>query len=237
MRYKYGNFSHASHTQSNIIKGDPAKSWTAPKTTWPYRATGAMISGLVIIYLLILPWTVTCILTHLCIYFFNIFFSRTPLHLCAGCLQSLEVSFVLVEHGARIEDNDIEGVRPVDLHLVGCSTYMEQPWELGSALGNCRRKCQCNRQLRQQIITNAFYQTQLCLVRDITKISLLFASLFVLFLTFLNNCRCNVKMCWQFIAEAFQSQFPGLWNLSKNSYHFLNNYMRTLSKLFWSFRQ
>lgn len=41
---------------------------------------------------------------------------RTPLHLCAGCLHNLEVSYVLVEHGARIEDNDIEGVRPVDLH-------------------------------------------------------------------------------------------------------------------------
>ena len=44
--------------------------------------------------------------------------SRTPLHLCAGNMQSLEVSFVLVEHGARIEDNDIEGKRPVDLQHV-----------------------------------------------------------------------------------------------------------------------
>ena len=49
-------------------------------------------------------------------YFF--LFSNTPLHLSASCLQSLEVSYVLVEHGARIEDNDIEGVRPVDLHPV-----------------------------------------------------------------------------------------------------------------------
>ncbi|XP_065070350.1 uncharacterized protein LOC135695275 isoform X1 [Rhopilema esculentum] len=42
---------------------------------------------------------------------------RTPLHMCAGNLQSLEVSFLLVEHGARIEDNDLEGTRPVDLQL------------------------------------------------------------------------------------------------------------------------
>eukprot|EP00794_Sanderia_malayensis_P018095 gene18095-19903_t len=40
---------------------------------------------------------------------------RSPLHMCAGNLQSLEVSFILVEHGARIEDNDLEGTRPVDL--------------------------------------------------------------------------------------------------------------------------
>ena len=44
--------------------------------------------------------------------------SRTPLHMCAGNLQNLEVLFLLVEHGARIEDNDLEGTRPVDLHLV-----------------------------------------------------------------------------------------------------------------------
>ena len=47
--------------------------------------------------------------------------SRTPLHMCAGNLQSLEVSFLLVEHGARIEDNDLEGTRPVDLQLVRIS--------------------------------------------------------------------------------------------------------------------
>ena len=29
---------------------------------------------------------------------------------------------MLVEHGARIEDNDIEGVRPVDLHPVSLIT-------------------------------------------------------------------------------------------------------------------
>jgi len=37
--------------------------------------------------------------------------------MCAGNLQHLEVSFILVEHGARIEDNDLEGTRPVDLQL------------------------------------------------------------------------------------------------------------------------
>eukprot|EP00111_Clytia_hemisphaerica_P006364 TCONS_00018439-protein len=41
---------------------------------------------------------------------------HTPLHLSAANLQSLQVSVILVEHGARIEDNDIEGDRPVDLH-------------------------------------------------------------------------------------------------------------------------
>ena len=38
--------------------------------------------------------------------------------MCAGQLQSLEVSYVLVEHGARIEENDLEGIRPVDLQTV-----------------------------------------------------------------------------------------------------------------------
>ena len=49
--------------------------------------------------------------THLC-------YSRTPLHLCVNNLQNLEVSYVLVEYGARIEENDFEGIRPVDLRLV-----------------------------------------------------------------------------------------------------------------------
>ncbi|XP_031563112.1 uncharacterized protein LOC116298715 [Actinia tenebrosa] len=39
----------------------------------------------------------------------------TPLHLSVGCKQNLEVSHLLVEHGARINDNSLQGVRPVDL--------------------------------------------------------------------------------------------------------------------------
>ena len=37
---------------------------------------------------------------------------------------------MLVEHGARIEDNDIEGVRPVDLHPVSLITlfYFRLPF-------------------------------------------------------------------------------------------------------------
>ena len=45
--------------------------------------------------------------------------------MCAGNLQHLEVSFILVEHGARIEDNDLEGTRPVDLQLVSYFKYFE----------------------------------------------------------------------------------------------------------------
>lgn len=39
----------------------------------------------------------------------------TPLHMSAEHRSKLEVSFLLVEHGARIFDNNIHGVRPVDL--------------------------------------------------------------------------------------------------------------------------
>ncbi|KAL9975174.1 hypothetical protein ACROYT_G012301 [Oculina patagonica] len=39
----------------------------------------------------------------------------TPLHMSAGHRSKLEVSFLLVEHGARIYENNIHGVRPVDL--------------------------------------------------------------------------------------------------------------------------
>ncbi|XP_032222674.2 uncharacterized protein LOC5521422 isoform X1 [Nematostella vectensis] len=41
----------------------------------------------------------------------------TPLHLSVGKLQNLEVSHLLVEHGARILENNIQGVRPVDLEM------------------------------------------------------------------------------------------------------------------------
>ena len=33
--------------------------------------------------------------------------------------SKLEVSFLLVEHGARIFENNIHGIRPVDLEPVG----------------------------------------------------------------------------------------------------------------------
>lgn len=46
------------------------------------------------------------------------FFSCTPLHMSAGHRGKLEVSFLLVEHGARIFENNIHGVRPVDLEPV-----------------------------------------------------------------------------------------------------------------------
>ena len=36
----------------------------------------------------------------------------------AGHRSKLEVSFLLVEHGARINENNIHGVRPVDLEQV-----------------------------------------------------------------------------------------------------------------------
>lgn len=45
-------------------------------------------------------------------------FSCTPLHMSAGHRGKLEVSFLLVEHGARIFENNIHGVRPVDLEPV-----------------------------------------------------------------------------------------------------------------------
>ena len=48
--------------------------------------------------------------------------------MCAGNLQSLEVSFILVEHGARIEDNDLEGTRPVDLQLVSALYVQYVVW-------------------------------------------------------------------------------------------------------------
>lgn len=44
--------------------------------------------------------------------------SCTPLHMSAGHRSKLEVSFLLVEHGARIYENNIHGVRPVDLEPV-----------------------------------------------------------------------------------------------------------------------
>ncbi|XP_067053198.1 uncharacterized protein [Acropora muricata] len=39
----------------------------------------------------------------------------TPLHMSAEHRSKLEVSFLLVEHGARIFENNIHGIRPVDL--------------------------------------------------------------------------------------------------------------------------
>ena len=39
----------------------------------------------------------------------------------AGHRSKLEVSFLLVEHGARIYENNIHGVRPVDLDPVSYS--------------------------------------------------------------------------------------------------------------------
>ncbi len=42
-------------------------------------------------------------------------FSRTPLHMCAGHPSGTEMSCILVEHGARICDNSIDGTRPLDL--------------------------------------------------------------------------------------------------------------------------
>ena len=47
--------------------------------------------------------------------------SCTPLHMSAGHRSKLEVSFLLVEHGARIYENNIHGVRPVDLDPVSYS--------------------------------------------------------------------------------------------------------------------
>lgn len=44
--------------------------------------------------------------------------SCTPLHMSAGHRSKLEVSFLLVENGARIYENNIHGVRPVDLEPV-----------------------------------------------------------------------------------------------------------------------
>ena len=46
------------------------------------------------------------------------FFSRTPLHMCAGHPSGTEMSCILVEHGARICDNSIDGTRPLDLFPV-----------------------------------------------------------------------------------------------------------------------
>ncbi|KAK3697424.1 hypothetical protein QZH41_019237, partial [Actinostola sp. cb2023] len=43
----------------------------------------------------------------------------TPLHLSVGHMQYLEVSHLLVEHGARINDNSLQGIRPVDLEPGG----------------------------------------------------------------------------------------------------------------------
>ncbi|XP_028412259.1 uncharacterized protein LOC114535076 [Dendronephthya gigantea] len=40
---------------------------------------------------------------------------RTPLHMCAGHPSGTELSCILVEHGARICDNTIDGTRPLDL--------------------------------------------------------------------------------------------------------------------------
>ena len=45
-------------------------------------------------------------------------FSQTPLHLCAGSMQKLELSYLLIEHGARVEDNDLDGIRPIDINIV-----------------------------------------------------------------------------------------------------------------------
>lgn len=47
------------------------------------------------------------------------FCSCTPLHMSAEHRSKLEVSFLLVEHGARIFENNIHGIRPVDLEPVG----------------------------------------------------------------------------------------------------------------------
>ncbi len=53
--------------------------------------------------------------------------------MCAGNLRNLEVSFILIEHGARIEDNDLEGTRPVDLHQVSrLRPFFEMPVSLGT---------------------------------------------------------------------------------------------------------
>lgn len=53
----------------------------------------------------------------------NPIFSCTPLHMSAGHRSKLEVSFLLVEHGARIYENNIHGVRPVNLDPVSYSSY------------------------------------------------------------------------------------------------------------------
>ncbi|XP_047134690.1 uncharacterized protein LOC100197014 isoform X1 [Hydra vulgaris] len=42
---------------------------------------------------------------------------QTPLHLCAGSMQKLELSYILIEHGARIEDNNLDGIRPIDINI------------------------------------------------------------------------------------------------------------------------
>ena len=84
-----------------------------------------------------------------------------------------------------------------------------QPWELASAISICQHKCRCNRQLHQQIIANAFYQIYLRLVRDITKISLLFASMFF-FLTFHKYCRRTADA----ILKCVSNLLPRYFNLS-----------------------